>query len=42
LLAGWFLGRRGAEPARGVYRKAIAPFAAFVLALVVLTSIFLR
>ncbi len=42
LLAGWFLGRRGAEPARGVYRKAIAPFAGFVLALVVLTSLFLR
>jgi hypothetical protein len=42
LLAGWFLGRRGAEPARGVYRKAIAPFAAFVLVLVVLTSLFLR
>jgi hypothetical protein len=42
VLAGWFLGRRGAEPARGVYRKAIAPFAAFVLVLVVLTSLFLR
>jgi hypothetical protein len=42
VVAGWFLGRRGAEPARGVYRRAIAPFAGLVLALVVLTSIFLR
>jgi hypothetical protein len=42
VLAGWFLGRRGADPARGVYRKAIAPFAAFVLVLVVVTSLLLR
>ena len=42
VLAGWFLRRRGAEPARVVYRRAIAPFAGLVLALVVLTSIFLR
>jgi hypothetical protein len=42
VLAGWFLGRRGADAARGVYRKAIAPFAAFVFVLVVVTSLLLR
>jgi hypothetical protein len=42
VLAGWFLARRGAEPARRVYRRAIAPFAGLVLALVVLTSLVLR
>jgi hypothetical protein len=42
VLAGGFLGRRGADAARGVYRKAIAPFAAFVFVLVVVTSLLLR
>jgi hypothetical protein len=42
VLAGWFLGRRGAAPARAVYRRAIAPFAGLVLGLVVLTSLLLR
>lgn len=42
VLAGALLGRRGAEPARGVYRKAIPPFAGLVLALVVVTSLLVR
>jgi hypothetical protein len=42
VLAGWFLGRRGADPARGVFRTAIAPFAAFVFVLGVVTSLLLR
>ena len=42
LLAGWAMGRRGAEPARGLYRRALAPYAVLVLALVVVTSVLVR
>ena len=42
LLAGAALDLRGAEPARRLYRKAIAPFAGFVLILVVVTSLLVR
>ena len=42
LLAGWVMGRRGAETARGVYRRAIAPYAGLVLVLVVVTSLLAR
>jgi hypothetical protein len=42
LLAGWAMGRRGAEPARGLYRRALAPYAALVLVLVVVTSVLVR
>src|SRR6266852_1996914 len=42
ILAGALLSRRGAEPARGIYRRVIAPFAGVVLALVVATSLLLR
>lgn len=40
--AGAVMGRRGAEPARGIYRKGIAPFAGLVLVLVVVTSLLVR
>lgn len=42
ILAGALLRRRGAEPARGIYRRVIAPFAGVVLVLVVATSLLLR
>ena len=42
ILAGALMGRRGAEPALGIYRKGIAPFAGLVLALVVATSLLVR
>lgn len=42
LLAGWALGRRGAEPARRLYRRAIAPYAGLVLLLVVVTGLLVR
>src|SRR6266852_99106 len=42
VLAGALLTRRGAEPARGVYRRAIAPFAGLVLGLVVVTALLVR
>jgi len=42
VVAGALMGRRGAEPARGIYRKGIAPFAGLVLALVIVTSLLVR
>ncbi len=36
------LGRRGAAVARGLYRRAVAPYAVLVLALVVVTSVLVR
>lgn len=42
VVAGALMRRRGAEPARGIYRKGIAPFAGLVLALVVVTSLLVR
>ena len=42
VLAGALMVRSGAEPARGVYRQAIAPFAVLVLVLVVVTSVLVR
>ena len=40
--AGAFMARSGAERARGLYQRGIAPFAAVVLVLVVLTSLLIR
>lgn len=40
--AGAVMQRRGADVARGLYTRAIAPYAAFVLALVVVTSLVTR
>lgn len=40
--AGAVMQRRGAELARGFYARAITPYAAFVLALVVVTSFVMR
>jgi hypothetical protein len=34
--------RRGADAARGLYGRAVAPYAAVVLALVVITSFLMR
>jgi hypothetical protein len=42
VLAGVLLGRRGAEPARDLYRKVIAPFGGVVLAVVIVTSLLVR
>lgn len=42
ILAGALLRRRGAAPARGIYRRVIAPFAGVVLVLVVATSLLVR
>ncbi|OLE78720.1 MAG: hypothetical protein AUG06_09780 [Actinobacteria bacterium 13_1_20CM_2_65_11] len=42
VVLGVLMRRRGAEPARGIYRKGIAPFAGLVLVLVVGTSLLLR
>lgn len=42
VLAGALMGHRGAAPARGMYQKAITPFAGLVLALVVVTSLLVR
>lgn len=42
LLAGALMRRQGAVPAIAVYRRAIAPFAGFVLLLVVVTSLLVR
>lgn len=39
VLAGSYLGRRGLDVARDVYRKAVAPFAGLVLVLVAITSL---
>jgi hypothetical protein len=42
VFAGALMRRRGAETARGIYRKGIAPFAGLVLALVIVTSLLVR
>ncbi len=42
ILAGAYIGRRGLDAARGVYRRAIAPFAGLVLVLVAVTSLLVR
>lgn len=42
VLAGVVMRRRGAELARGLYYRAVAPYAALVLGLVVVTSFLLR
>lgn len=42
VLAGWFMGRSGAAPSRVIYQRAIAPFAALVLGIVVVTSLLVR
>jgi len=42
LVAGMLLVRRGAVAARGLYRRAVAPYAVVVLAVVVITSFLLR
>jgi hypothetical protein len=42
ILAGFAIRRRGADIARGLYRRAIPPYAVLVLGLVVVTSIILR
>ena len=42
VIAGVLLGRRGAEPARDLYRKVIAPFGGVVLATVIVTSLLVR
>jgi hypothetical protein len=39
VLAGVYMGRRGLDVARDVYRRAVAPFAGLVLVLVVVTSL---
>lgn len=42
IVAGVLMGRRGADAARGLYGRAVAPYAAVVLALVVITSFLMR
>jgi hypothetical protein len=42
VLAGALMARRGAEPVRALYKRAIAPFAGLVLGLVVVTSLLVR
>jgi hypothetical protein len=42
MLAGVLMRRRGVEVARGLYYRAVAPYAALVLGLVVVTSFLLR
>ncbi|MEA2655760.1 MAG: hypothetical protein QOI23_1125, partial [Chloroflexota bacterium] len=42
IVAGALMVRRGADVARGLYRRAVAPYAAAVLALVVVTSFLMR
>jgi hypothetical protein len=42
LVAGMLLVKRGAEAALGLYRRAVAPYAAVVLAVIVITSFLLR
>jgi lysylphosphatidylglycerol synthetase-like protein (DUF2156 family) len=39
MLAGVYMGRRGLDVARDVYRRAVAPFAGLVLVLVAVTSL---
>lgn len=42
IVAGGLMVRRGADAARGLYGRAVAPYAAVVLALVVITSFLMR
>jgi len=42
IVAGALMARRGADAARGLYRRAVAPYAGVVLALVVITSFLMR
>jgi len=42
VVAGALMGRSGAAPSRAVYQRAIAPFAALVLGIVVVTSLLVR
>jgi hypothetical protein len=42
MVAGGLMARRGADAARGLYRRAVAPYAAVVLVLVVITSFLMR
>lgn len=42
ILAGALMLRRGAEAARGLYRRAVAPYAVIVLAVVVITTLLMR
>jgi hypothetical protein len=42
LVAGVLMGRRGAVAIRGLYQRAVAPYAAIVLVLVVVTSLLMR
>jgi hypothetical protein len=42
IVAGALMVRRGADVARGLYRRAVGPYAAAVLALVVVTSFLMR
>jgi len=42
LLAGALMGRRGADIARGLYARAVPPYAALVLAVVVVTAVLYR
>ncbi len=42
ILAGALMARRGVEPAKAVYRKAIPPYAGIVLVIVIVTSLLVR
>jgi hypothetical protein len=42
ILAGALMLRRGAEAARGLYRRAVAPYAVLVLAVVLITTFLMR
>jgi hypothetical protein len=42
IVAGALMIRRGAEAARGLYRRAVAPYAVIVLVVVVITSFLMR
>jgi L-alanine-DL-glutamate epimerase-like enolase superfamily enzyme len=42
VVGGLLMARRGADAARGVYRRAVAPYAGLVLVLVVITSFLMK
>ena len=42
IVAGAVMLRRGVETARGLYRRAVAPYALLVLVLVVVTSFLMK
>ncbi len=42
IVAGWLMARRGADASRGLYRRAVAPYAVVVLIVVVITSLLMR